>query len=413
MTLSLRAVVIALAAVASAGCQTYDFEPVVPLAVAQTTQARTIVAKQQKPNMMILLDKSGSMAAPIDSTNPNCPGTSCPGPSCPANCPTRISELRSAMQTFLSGNGNVARMGLTAYPTDPTCGAPSAVRIDTSTSNDVDSELQATATQINQAIQAIGITGSQPPGSTNEVGGGTPTGPSLNFLGTYTPLQDPNRADFILLLTDGLPNCNPSNSNNCINATACKCTTSSCGTDTSAPFCTLGCLDQGGAVSAVADLRTKDILTIVVGFGADTGAGDGPLVLNAMAEAGGFARACPNGTNAECGSNNTCDQATRLCQKKFYQASNGAELAAALADISDLIKNTNVCEFDLTATPADPRFISVLFDGTNLTRDDTTTWTYTQVGGDKVTILGQYCDKLRTSTPQNPVKIEIRVVETL
>ena len=413
MTLSLRVAVIALAAVASAGCQTYDFEPVVPLAVAQTTQAKTIVAKQQKPNMMILLDKSGSMAAPIDSTNPNCPAASCPGASCPANCPTRISELRSAMNTFLSANGNVARMGLTAYPTDPTCGASSSVRIDVSSSNDVDTELQATATQINQAIQAIGITDSQPPGSTNEVGGGTPTGPSLNFLGTYTALQDPNRSDFILLLTDGLPNCNPSNSNNCLNAGACKCTTSSCGTDTSAPFCTLGCLDQGGAVTAVNDLRTKDIRTIVVGFGADTGAGDGPLVLNAMAEAGGFARGCPMGTNAECGSNNTCDQATKLCNKKFYQASNGAELAAALADISNLIKNTNICEFRLEAAPTDERFISVIIDGTNLTRDDTSTWTYTAVGGEKVIILGKYCDDLRNSTTQNPVKVEIRVVETL
>jgi hypothetical protein len=421
MRLSFRAVVIALAAVAGAGCQTYDFEPVVPLAVAQTTQARTIIARQQKPDMMILLDKSGSMAAPIDPGNPNCPASSCPGPSCPANCPTRISELRNAMNTFLSGNGNVARMGLTSYPTNATCGQPDAmgnppapclVQEDLSQSNDVDSELQQKATAINQKIQGIGITGTSPAGSPTEVGGGTPTGPSLTFLGDYAALQDPNRADFILLLTDGLPNCNPGNSNNCLNAGACRCTTTNCGTDTSAPFCTLGCLDQSGSVQAVADLRSKDIRTIVVGFGADTGAGDGPLVLNAMAEAGGFARGCPNGTNTECGSNNTCDQTTKICTKKFYQATNASELAAALADISNLIKNTNICEFVLESTPTDERFISVIFNGQALTRDDTSTWTYTKVGGDKVVVLGQYCNDLKSSTAQNPVKIEIRVVET-
>lgn len=415
MKVPFRAAVIALATVAGAGCQTYDFEPVVPLAVAQTTQARTIVARQQKPNMMILLDKSGSMAAPIDPGNPNC-ATGCPGPSCPANCPTRISELRSAMGTFLTGSGNVARMGLTAYPTDPTCGASTAVRIDISSSNDVDSELQQHAAQINQNIQAI-IVGSNP-GSPNEVGGGTPTGSSLNFLGTLASLQDPDRQDFVLVLTDGLPNCNPNNPSNCTNPTACQCTTSSCGTDLSAPFCTLGCLDHnvgagtGGAVAAVQDLRSKDIRTIVVGFGAETGTGNGPAVLNAMATEGGFARGCPNGTNAECGSNNTCDQATRLCQKKFYQASNGAELAAALADISNLIKNTNICEFVLESTPADPRFISVIFNG-NAINPGPTTWEYTAVGGDKVTMQGQYCTDLQNSTPQKPVKVEIRVVETL
>jgi hypothetical protein len=228
-------------------------------------------------------------------------------------------------------------------------------------------------------------------------------------------VADPNRADFVLLLTDGLPNCNPSNSSNCLNAAACKCTTTNCGTDTSAPFCTLGCLDQGGAVAAVNDLRTKDIRTIVVGFGADFGlGGDGPLVLNAMAEAGGFARGCPGGLDSECGgASNPCDQTTKLCTQKFYQAANGAALAAALQDISNLIKNVDICEFVLESTPTDQRFISVIVNGTALNRDDTTTWTYSEVGGARVRILGQYCDDLKASTVQNPVKVEIRVIETL
>ena len=235
------------------------------------------------------------------------------------------------MGQFLTQHGAVARMGLIAYPTDNTCGAPSAARIDVSQSSDVDAELQAQANQINQQIQGIGVTMQC---NANSVCGGTPTGSSLTYLGTYAPLQHPTRADYVLLLTDGLPNCNPANPSNCTNATACRCTTTNCGTDTTAPFCTLGCLDQNGAVAAITQLRAKSIRTIVVGFGSDFAGGAAQDVLNAMAEEGGFARRCPNGTNAECGSNNTCDVSTRLCNRKFYQAANGAELSAALSDIS-------------------------------------------------------------------------------
>ena len=411
MNRSLAMTLVGAALACASACQTYDFEPVVPLAVAQTTQVRNVIARQFKPNMMILLDKSGSMAGPINPADTNCPAASCPGPSCPAACPTRISELRNAMGQFLTQNGPVARMGLTAYPTDNTCGAPNAVRIDISQSNDVDSELQAQANQINQQIQGIGVTAQC---NANSVCGGTPTGPSLTYLGTYAPLQDPGRPNFVLLLTDGLPNCNPANPSNCTNPTACRCTTTSCGTDTTAPFCTLGCLDQGGAVSAVTDLRSKTIRTIVVGFGSDFAGGSAQDVLNAMAEAGGFARACPNGTNAECGSNNTCDPGTKLCQRKFYQATNGAELAQALTEITKLITEPP-CEYQLDTVPEKPEYLAVIVDGQNIPRGPTT-WTYTEAGTiAKVTFVpgSQLCNRLESATPQNPVKVEIRIVETL
>ena len=38
---------------------------------------------------------------------------------------------------------------------------------------------------------------------------------ATKFLGTYPPLNDPGRRNFVLLLTDGLPNCNSSNANSC------------------------------------------------------------------------------------------------------------------------------------------------------------------------------------------------------
>jgi hypothetical protein len=47
-----------LAVVLATGCQTYDFEPVEPLAVAQTTESRSIKARAPKPNLMLLVDTS-------------------------------------------------------------------------------------------------------------------------------------------------------------------------------------------------------------------------------------------------------------------------------------------------------------------------------------------------------------------
>src|SRR5947209_2728774 len=62
---------------AVAGCQTYDFQPVVPLAVSQTTEPHNVIAKQLKPNLMFLIDKSGSMNFPADATLAGCVAAAC------------------------------------------------------------------------------------------------------------------------------------------------------------------------------------------------------------------------------------------------------------------------------------------------------------------------------------------------
>lgn len=168
------------------------------------------------------------------------------------------------------------------------------------------------------------------------VGGGTPTGESLKFLANYAPLLDPSpaspRDDFVLLITDGLPNCNSSNAKNCNDVAACKCTLTPATACTPASFCTQGCLDDNSTVGAVQALRNKGIKTIVVGFGAETATGDGPATLNAMSVEGGFARTCAD-VDAGCGSGDPCDPASGLCSRKYYQATTEAELRAVLEEV--------------------------------------------------------------------------------
>lgn len=392
-------------------CQSYDFERVVPLAVAQTTDKKLIKSKALKPNIMMLVDNSGSMLDPLNSSDPACVG--CTPASCPAACPTRIKEMKSAMNTFLTTSASVGRLGLSIYPTlmqGSSCTPATAIdqQFPAPTANDDGTEATLTSQgiAINTRIQALSPQG------------GTPTGLSLRFVGDYAGLNDVNdqRDDFVLLLTDGLPNCNPQNPNNLCGCqpgncsapqvTACGCTNLTGGC-TNAGHCTLSCLDQDNSVEAVRALRMKGIKTIVVGFGADLASGAGPAVLNALAKEGGFPRACPNGTDAECGAGNTCNTTDKVCSQSFYQAANGAELATALTNISNLLGG-DACTYTLSEQPSDRRYLAVVMDNAVLAEGaDTYSYDY---GTSKVTFIGAACQKILRSTVQVPVNVEFRIV---
>jgi hypothetical protein len=352
---------------------------------------------------MLLLDKSGSMNEAIDPSSSAC--NNCQPGSCPASCPTRISVLRQTMQSFLPTNGNVARFGVTIFPADNQCTPSGASQVLTHImpASDSDTDLQAWASTVNTAVQGV------------TAGGGTPTNQSLEFVGGLPDLNDPLRDDFVLLLTDGIPNCNINNPNNCTNAAMCTCTISPCPTMPAANdsnFCTRGCLDQDGTVQAIRDLRQRDIRTIVIGFGSDFASAAALSTLNAMATAGGFARACPNGTDAECGSTamnpNPC-LPSKVCQNAFYAAANGADLAAALNSISAVIGADSICSYTLEAQPSSSDLLSVLINGT-ATPSGPDTWT---LMAGKIIFQGMLCDTLKASTTQNPVKVEVRIVQSL
>jgi hypothetical protein len=395
-------------------CQTYDFEPVEPLALAQTTVGDVISAKAAKPNVMVLLDTSGSMTLPVDSSDRDCQvaGTNPPRlcgeqgqPKCNVNvCPTRWTEMVGAMSTFLDQNGSIARLGLTTYPastggTATQCAASSSVRIPIPQVDDTDTAgLEGAAGAISQWIVGVPVNdGPQ---------GGTPTSLSLKFVGEQQSLQTNDREDFVLLLTDGLPNCNPQ----APNPSSCTCTqTTSCG---STP---LVCLDKDASVTAVADLRAqKGIRTIVIGFGAETAAGAGPETLNAMAEAGGFARRCAR--DADCGTGDTCELDKQLCRRRFYQAANQTELGNALKEIIDRVGDDDPCllELDPAQRPSDPSLIVVYVNDEPVPPDDETTaalegdWTLTDKG---VQFKGTTCQRILSSTEANPIKLEARAVQ--
>jgi hypothetical protein len=401
-------------------CQTYEFQPVTPIAIAQTTQTTNVEAKTLKPNLMILVDKSGSMNDPVNESLPACKkpdGNSCSGSDCPASCPTRISDLKTAMGQFLTRASTVARMGLALFPDGQVCETTRKieVRFPAPSNNDVDtSALVANATAVNQRIQSLGT-------QANPAVGGTPTGGALSFLGQYEGLLDDRdyRQDFVLLLTDGLPNCNPNNPLSCNSmppppANLCTIPRGCAGSN----FCRTGYLDRDGVVTSVQQLRSRNIITIVVGFGAEFASPEALDVLNSMAAEGGFARKCKNGTDAECGTNNTCLPApanppkdyVRSCQKQFYAAANASELATALADIQNLLGTVDACNFPLADKPTDERFLAVIVNGQTIAKGPDT---WSLLPSNSIQFAGQLCERVKNSTTAEPLKVEFRIVSTL
>jgi hypothetical protein len=417
--LSLSALALGALAGVVTGCQSYDFEPVEPLAIAQTTVEETITALSSKPNIMLLVDISGSMTLPVRPDEPTCMVRDSQGATvlcgyengCPTTtCPTRWTELQGAVPQFLTNSGPYVRFALTTYPEASTgsgvaaCTKPtvSSVRKGLPVVED-DASLLEHANSINTLIQAI------PNKGTGQPVGGTPTSGSLTFVGSLDGLKDPDRKNFVILLTDGLPNCNEANEfSGAENPLQCKCTIANNGCGTAGvPFERRGCLDTNESVKAVQALKDSGVTTIVIGFGAETASGDGPAVLQAMAAAGGFARSCADDPDA-CGRNDTCIAATGLCSRTFYQAGNQEELADALERISKEVVNPEPCLIPLKGPqlPSNSKLIVVYVEDERLQPGDGT-WSLTDNG---VLFNGATCDRIKNSRPEDPIKIEIRAI---
>lgn len=360
-------------------CQQHEFQTLTPVTFRQTASSVKVAARQSKPNLMLVIDKSQSMSFPIAESGVG---------------PSRWDELKDAFSQYLTNSGTIARMGLMTFPSDFACGGGQVV-IPLWEQNDNPSDLQNHANLINTTL------------ANTTPGGVTPTLKSLEAFLTYAPLQT-GGDNIIVLATDGLPNCNPDNPNSYdVDPAACDCNfaPSMCG----GANARLGCLDRSGTVGVVRKLKAIGIKTAVVGIGADTLNGVGPQVMNAIASEGGAPRSCPQGTDAECGNNNSCNTTTKVCDMRYYQANSSSELASALTAIGSHLGVGDFCAYTLDSPPADSQRLSVIYKGQPLA-EGPDGWSY-QNG--VVTFQGSSCNELRNSTSSDPVNIEFRALEIL
>ncbi|MDP3499708.1 MAG: adventurous gliding motility lipoprotein CglB [Myxococcales bacterium] len=288
--------------------------------------AKVIGARTFVPDVMLVVDRSGSMQQSLNPMDPQCRGCTT---NCPPGCLTRSQALLTSMERFLSTSGTDARFGLVLFPSNASCGAPSVVSPPIPMSDDA-SVLAMNASAATTQLRSTSFSG------------GTPTSLALRFAAADSAFTlDTRREHFMVLVSDGVPNCNPSNPATCMTPQTCQCTIATC----AGQNCVIGCLDRQAALDALTLAKTKDISTFVVGFGPDATT----EVFNALAVAGGRPLTCSQALN-ECGTGNACS-AAGSCSRQFSN-----ELGAGLSRVGEVARRSGTCRFVLDeAVAVDPR----------------------------------------------------------
>lgn len=278
--------------------------------------AQTYGLQRLPPDILIVLDASGSMND--DSSNMECSG------GCGAN--SKWAVMTPALVQVVQQTQATVNWGLKLYADQNNqCGVSDTVAVPIPASNAWES-IQAVIQQRTSANGGVAM------------GSYTPTRRAEDAAAAYLR-QQTNRMNpkFILLATDGMPNCTGTSNN-----------TSD---------------DTEGAVRSVMNAATNGVSTFVVGISAG---GAPEMALNRMAEAGGYPRA---GT------------------PRYYPVSSAAEFVSAL---NTLVTVARSCTFPLGTPPPDPSNVAVHANGASVPK---TEWTY-GAGNMSVTVTGNLCNQL-------------------
>ena len=239
------------------------------------------------PNVMLVLDQTGSMA-----DNPN-GGT---------NPPSKWELLQGAVDKVLTMYGDQLPFGAElfstsgGFPNDAQCYADTKISVE---------PMHGTAAAIRKIVN-----GSSPTGGTN-------SGEAIRRAAADPALHDGNRGQYIILITDGDPNCNSNEPAYTINQ-----------------------------IKTAARLNPP-IHTFVIGF--DGAGGVNPKNLNDMANAGGEPQAGCNGTTKPC----------------YYSATSPQNLNDALQAILTVAVTGGefggqmTCDDSCVANGCDPGFVCV------------------------------------------------------
>jgi hypothetical protein len=204
--------------------------------------------------------------------------------------------------------------------------------------------------------------------------GGTPTASTLEAL--LPRLSGLHGTTFVILATDGGPNCN--------HALTCpieQCTmnidkSSSCPPDGSVNCCDpqfgdgIGCLDGVRSAKAVAALEAAGIETFVIGI---PGSGPYAATLDDLATAGGTARPA---------------------EPRYYRVDTADTTALAAAFESIAAQTGAGCAFTLGRAPADDGAVRVSVSGAPVPRAGADGWS---LAGTTLTLGGASCDAVRTA----------------
>ena len=270
-----------------------------------------VASTQRLPaDILLVLDRSGSMEEKTDGSG-----------KCPAgdpNCTARWPALTSAVKSTLDGTEGSISWGLKLFS------SPDGARKCT-VNPGVEVEISATSVPKIQEVMA-----------NTQLGNNTPTAQAIAAATAYLKTVKDGNNKFILLATDGEPNCRGTGDNTTPNV--------------------------DGTIAAITAAKAAGFPVYVVGIG--------PSVANRD----NFARA--GGTD------------------KAFLATTPQELTDAFAAISQAV---TTCTFSFAEPPEDPNNVAVYLDGKLVAKDPANGWSF---GANTRTVMlnGKSCDAITSGT---------------
>ncbi len=267
------------------------------------------------PDLLIVQDRSGSMN---DDANDNPLDN-------PKDLASKWVQIVAAIERVVQ-NMTTIEWGLMLFAVDDQCRGPDKPDV---------------AVGMKQGLAIANALDATSPG------GRTPTVAALNAAVAYFKTVNDNHPHYILLATDGEPNCKSDD-----------------------PFGNED--DSSGAVLAVENAANEGIHTFVVGIGGNTGA-DATLTL--MAKVGYE----PNNTIGE---------------KPYYSVDTTSDLLDVLDKIAGQIVS---CSYALDKPPVNPEFVIVKSNGATIPHDKTHSNGWDFGAGDlSITLYGQPCAAIQS-----------------
>ena len=275
---------------------------------------------QLPADLLLVLDRSGSMTNGISDDDPCDPAS--------GTCAQRWTTMMTAMHTVLATSPTSIHWGLKFFSTPGlTSGSGS-----TSVGCVVTSDAEVPVGTNNADAITTSIASTSPNYN-------TPTRAAIEVAVAYLKTIQDGRAKYILLATDGQPNCP---------ATGDVATAT----------------DLDPAIAAIAAARSAGIAVYVIGVGPSAGN------LDAMAASGG--------TN------------------KFYPALSPQALTSALNAIVGAVAS---CVYTMASSPPDPTNLGVYLDKQLVRESATDGWTLSS--SNAVTFHGPTCDRIKAGTYQS------------
>jgi hypothetical protein len=284
-------------------------------------QPFTVVAPP--PDLLIVLDRSGSMNESPEGYNCRFDPT----------CVSKWTQVTAAINQVVSRTEKSIRWGLKFFGNDAICGITPGASVEPALKNSA-------------AIAAAIADPANLPASR------TPTRAAELSAGEY--LQGLSATDtnskFVLLATDGEPNCVEGSDDTTID-------------------------DTMAAIGSVATVKAMGFPTFVIGIATEGGTAD--MTLNSMATSGGYPLS--GGTT------------------QYYSVSTTDDLVTALNRIQTIAMGMCTYPIGTTDPNADPTRITVTVDGVKSPRDDPNGWHYNP-GMTSITFTGITCDYLMKGT---------------